>query len=101
MSAPKDRFDVMLPLRLPPSHRLAARGFFADRSSGAALLGGRVGFLLLAVFMASLAVAQVQARPEQLPVFDLLIKWTPLLATGFLFNLAISFMSMAFWRSST
>ncbi len=95
MSAPKDRFDVMLPLRLPPSHRLAARGFFADRSSGAALLGGRVGFLLLAVFMASLAVAQVQARPEQLPVFDLLIKWTPLLATGFLFNLAISFMSMA------
>ncbi len=95
MSAPKERMDVMLPLRLPQPHRFAVRGFLPDRSSGAVLFGARTGVLLLAVFMASLAVAQVQARPEQAPVFDLLVKWTPLLATGFLFNLAISFMSMA------
>ena len=85
----------MLPLRLQPSHRFAARGFVPDRSSGAVLFGARTGVLLLAVFMTSLAVAQVQARPGQMSVFDLLVKWTPLLATGFLFNLAISFMSMA------
>jgi polar amino acid transport system permease protein len=52
--------------------------------------------VLLAVFIASVAIAQVhQAQaPAQASVAELLIKWTPLLLTSFLFNLLISFFAM-------
>jgi polar amino acid transport system permease protein len=66
-----------------------------DRSCGAVLLSGRTGGMLLAVFVSSLAFGQVGAPANQPTVFDLLVKWTPLLATGFLFNLLISFFAMA------
>ena len=66
-----------------------------DRSSGAVLFTLRVGIALLAVFVASVVIAQVQAMPGKPSVIDLLIKWTPLLATGFLFNLLISVFAMA------
>jgi polar amino acid transport system permease protein len=69
----------------------SARG---DRSSEAVLLASRVGIALFAAFVASVVVAQVQAVSGKPSVVELLIKWTPLLATGFLFNLLISIFAM-------
>ena len=54
---PSSRLDVLLPLRLRgerPAHD--------DRSSGGSLFTLRTGFALLALFLASVAMAQVQAR---------------------------------------
>jgi len=59
------------------------------------LFSRRTGLALLAVFVASVAVAQVSAAPERPGVPELLAKWTPLLASGFMFNLLISFFAMA------
>ena len=52
------------------------------------------GVVLLAVFVASLAIGQVQSAPGQASVPELLVKWTPLLLKAFLFNLLISFFAM-------
>jgi polar amino acid transport system permease protein len=72
----------------------ALRLFPAGRPLGETLFGARTGVALAAAFVASVALAQASGagRPS---VIDLLIKWTPLLATGFLFNLLISFFAMA------
>jgi polar amino acid transport system permease protein len=86
MSAP-----APLAVQLPPASTRAA----TDRSSGAVLLSARNGAVLFAVFVASVAIAQVQTPPANPGVIELLAKWTPLLATGFLFNLLISFGAMA------
>jgi polar amino acid transport system permease protein len=67
----------------------------AAGSAGKAILSARTGIALLAAFAASVVLAQVQAVPGKPSVVDLLIKWTPLLATGFLFNLLISVCAMA------
>src|SRR4051794_18223133 len=64
-----------------------------DRSSGAGLFSARTGILLLALFAASVAFAQAVAAAKP-GVIDLLVKWTPLLAQGFLFNLLISVCAM-------
>lgn len=90
MSRPCARFDVLLPLRLREP-----KPFQADRSSGGSLFVARTGIVLLAALLASVAVAQVQARDASASVLSLLIKWTPLLATGFAFNLLISVLAMA------
>lgn len=90
MSKTHARFDVMLPSRLKDQQH----NFF-DRSSGSSLFAGQTGLVLLALFVASVATAQVQLVDSKPSVIDLLIKWTPLLAQGFVFNLAISFMAMA------
>ena len=66
-----------------------------DRSSGAVLFSARTGLLLLAAFVVSAAVAQVAAPAAKASVPELLVKWTPLLAKGFLFNLLISICAMA------
>ena len=66
-----------------------------DRSSGAVLFSARTGILLLAAFVVSAAVAQVAAPAAKATVPELLVKWTPLLAKGFLFNLLISVCAMA------
>src|SRR5205823_156759 len=73
---------------------LQRRRSAGDRSSGAVLFSVRTGIALFAVFVVSLAMAQVATTRAQPSVFDLLVNWTPLLATGFLFNLAISFFAM-------
>jgi len=78
----------------PPAAALLARAT-ADRSIGAALLTARAGATLAAVFVASAALAQVATPAGKPGVVDLLIKWTPLLAQGFLFNLLISVGAMA------
>jgi polar amino acid transport system permease protein len=74
---------------------LPARRQSADRSNGGTLLSARTGATLVAVFVASVALAQVAAPVDKPSVIDLLVKWTPLLAKGFLFNLLISFFAMA------
>ena len=80
---------VMQPLRL----RAAPCGAL-DRSSGAGLLTSRIGLALLVAFCTSVVVAQVQAVSGKPSVIELLVKWTPLLAKGFLFNLLISLFAM-------
>ena len=84
------RFDVLLPLRLHP-----AAPWTADRSSGGSLFAARAGVLLLATLVTSIVLAQVQSRDADASVVEVLLKWTPLLASGFLFNLLISVMAMA------
>ncbi|MEO5766450.1 MAG: amino acid ABC transporter permease [Casimicrobiaceae bacterium] len=88
MSAAKP-LAVLAPVALPRSWR--ARG---DRSSGAVLLSARTGAALLAVLVASVAIAQVATPAGKPSVLELLAKWTPLLASGFLFNLLISVLAM-------
>jgi polar amino acid transport system permease protein len=62
---------------------------------GAALFSARTGIALLAALVASVALAQLQAPAGKPSVAELLVKWTPLLARGFLFNLLISLFAMA------
>ena len=85
--------SMALPMAHGPSPSPA--GAPGDRSSGAVLFGARTGLALLTVFVASLVAAQVQAPAGKPSVVLLLIKWTPLLASGFLFNLLISVFAMA------
>ncbi|MDQ6619971.1 MAG: amino acid ABC transporter permease [Pseudomonadota bacterium] len=82
-------FAVLHPVALPAS----SRGLL-DRSSGAILLTSRTGVALLAIFVISTAAAQMQGTATQPGVIELLIKWTPLLAQGFLFNILISILAM-------
>lgn len=65
-----------------------------DRCRGAGLLTRQVGIALSALLAASMAIAQLHAPAAKPGVIDLLIKWTPLLAQGFLFNLLISAFAM-------
>ena len=85
MSAP---LAVLPPLRRPvPAHRRAGVGD---------LFAPRAGLALLAIFVMSVAIAQVgipAAAKASVPA--LIVKWTPLLARGFLFNLVISVCAMA------
>jgi polar amino acid transport system permease protein len=78
-------FAVMHPLRVRSD---------ADRSCGM-LLSARTGIAIAAVFAASVAIAQATTAAPRASVIELLAKWTPLLAQGFLFNLLISFFAMA------
>jgi len=54
------------------------------------VFGGRTGMALACALVASVALAQLQAPAAKPGVFALLVKWTPLLAEGFVFNLVIS-----------
>ena len=67
----------------------------ADRRGSVALLSARTGGVLVAVFVASVALAQAVPPAAKPSVLELLVKWTPLLAHGFMFNLLISFFAMA------
>ena len=62
---------------------------------GAMLPTARAGATLAAVFVASVALAQVATPAGKPGVLDVLVKWTPLLAQGFLFNVLISVGAMA------
>ena len=88
------RFAVLPPLGAP-LRRPAAGSVAAERSNGATLFTARTGLLLLALFVGSVAMAQVQPAGAKASIFELLVKWTPLLAQGFLFNLVISALAMA------
>ena len=58
------------------------------------ILSARSGIAVVALFIASVVAAQVQTVAGKPSVLELLWKWTPLLAQGFLFNLLISFFAM-------
>ncbi len=53
------------------------------------------GLALAALVLLSAGAADAAAGPHQASVFAVLEKWTPLLLRGFLFNILISFFSMA------
>lgn len=55
----------------------------------------RTLFLVVVLFAATVAIAQAQTAATEPGIIATLIKWTPLLFHGFLFNLAISILSMA------
>ncbi|MFQ5551008.1 MAG: amino acid ABC transporter permease [Gemmatimonadales bacterium] len=58
-------------------------------------LKARYGLWLALVFLFTVGVAEAQAQPGMPSIIESIIKWTPLLLKGFVFNLAISFMAMA------
>jgi polar amino acid transport system permease protein len=55
----------------------------------------RHGIALLIVFLFGCGWAQAQAGADHPSIAATIWKWTPLLARGFVFNLAISFLAMA------
>ena len=85
-----------LPVILPAGERLVAAAL-SERASGAAALRLRAphGLALLGVFLLGCGLAHAQAQAGAPSILETLWKWTPLLARGFVFNLAISFMAMA------
>ena len=77
-------------------HDSGARRLAAPAALSAKAVGRpSTGAALLGLLAASVAAAQVQTIPGKPSVIELLWKWTPLLAEGFLFNLLISFCAMA------
>lgn len=82
-----DTLAVMLPIRPCSASTVLER-------SGGVVVTARFGAVLFAIFLASVAIAQVQSASAQASVAELLVKWTPLLLKGFLFNLLISFFAM-------
>jgi hypothetical protein len=87
---------TVLPVILPAGERLA-RAAMRERSDGThrLRLRGSHGWALLGAFVLGCGIAQAQSQPESPSILDTLWKWTPLLARGFVFNLAISFIAMA------
>jgi polar amino acid transport system permease protein len=51
--------------------------------------------LVVTCFAASIGIAQAQAAAGHPSVLATLMKWTPLILKGFVFNIAISFLAMA------
>jgi polar amino acid transport system permease protein len=80
---------------LPPlPHALARARKGPETARVPPAFAPRTGLALACVFVASVAAAQVQSAAGKPSVVELLVKWTPLLAQGFLFNLVISALSM-------
>jgi polar amino acid transport system permease protein len=67
-----------------------------ERAGGAFSIRLRAthGMALLGAFVVGCAVAQAQVRAADPSILETIWKWTPLLARGFVFNLAISFIAM-------
>ncbi len=85
-----------LPVLIAPS--AGSTGRTAGRDSGCGApprLAYWHGFLLLAALLLSAGVAEAQSEPGRAGILETMIKWTPLLFEGFLFNILISFMAMA------
>jgi polar amino acid transport system permease protein len=78
---------VLKPFRAPP---IAPSGLAAP-----AMLSAGVVASACLLFVASLAFAQAAAPPTRDGALTILLRWTPLIFHGFLFNLLISFLSMA------
>jgi polar amino acid transport system permease protein len=85
-----------LPVLLPAAERLA-RAAERERVLGTApfRLEASHGVMLLGLFAVGCGIAQAQGGVDKPSVVDTLLKWTPVLAKGFVFNLAISFLAMA------
>jgi polar amino acid transport system permease protein len=92
MRTPSD----VLPVLLPPALCLARRAL-DERVTGAPAwrLHGWHGVVLVALFLLACGAAEAQAQAGDASIFSTLWRWTPLLARGFVFNLAISFLAMS------
>ena len=87
---------TILPVILPAGERLAHAAMRERRAGTYRLrLERSHGWALLGAFVLCCGIAEAQSQPEAPSILDTLWKWTPLLARGFVFNLAISFMAMA------
>ena len=84
-----------LPVLLPAAARMT-RAALHERATGSApwRLHASHGVVLVALFVVGCGIAQAQAGIGKPSILDTLAKWTPLLAKGFVFNLAISFVAM-------
>ena len=82
---------------LTPLARQTIRTALDEREYGAPTwrLRGAHGVALVVAFVFGCGLAQAQAQPADASIFATIWKWTPLLARGFVFNLAISFIAMA------
>jgi polar amino acid transport system permease protein len=85
-----------LPVLLPAARRLAER-VRREREVGGPLprLTARHGAWLAVILVFSAGAAGAQAGVGQESILSIMLKWTPLLFQGFIFNLAISFLAMA------
>jgi polar amino acid transport system permease protein len=85
-----------LPVLLPAARRLAER-VRREREVGAPIprLQARHGAWIAVILVFSAGAAGAQAGAGQESVLSIMLKWTPLLFQGFIFNLAISFLAMA------
>jgi len=88
--------ERVLPVLLPAATRTLREAQRA-RCTGVPTLRLKFshGVALFAAFALACGIAQAQAGTQQPSVLAAIWKWTPLLARGFLFNLAISFLAMA------
>src|SRR4051794_24807652 len=85
----------VLPVLLPTAARLMDTAH-ADRRAGARLrLEAWHGTVLLLAFALGCGIAEAQGGAAAPSVWSTIWKWTPLLARGFVFNLAISVLAMA------
>ena len=93
---PTTSASPVLPVLLPAAERMT-RAAIRERTAGAAPWrpARSHGVALLVVFLLGCGLAQAQAEAGQPSVFATIWKWTPLLARGFVFNLAISFLAMS------
>lgn len=90
------RGSTDLPVLLPSAHRLAATAF-RDRAAGGPVLRLRAWhgvILILAIVLWSGLAAAQQAAEGRDSVLSTLIRWSPLLLKGFVFNIVISFLAM-------
>jgi polar amino acid transport system permease protein len=85
MIADRSDLPVLLPFRLG-SAQAAAPSWRPDR---------RHALALVAALCVAIGVGDALAAPGVPSILATLVKWTPLLATGFLLNIAISFIAMA------
>jgi polar amino acid transport system permease protein len=85
----------VLPVLLPSASRMT-REALRERAGGAFSIRLRAthGMALLGAFVVGCAVAQAQQQAASPSILETIWKWTPLLARGFVFNLAISFIAM-------
>jgi polar amino acid transport system permease protein len=86
--------ENVLPVLLPAASQLAQTALRERRDGWRLRLQASHGVALLAAFVTGCAIAQAQAQPGNPSILETIWKWTPLLARGFVFNLAISFMAM-------
>ncbi|HLX30124.1 MAG TPA: amino acid ABC transporter permease [Casimicrobiaceae bacterium] len=85
---------MTMPVLLPCAARLAAAARDERRAGPRFRLTLTQGIVLVVLFAAGCAFAQAQAAAGDLPILATIWKWSPLLARGFVFNLAISFIAM-------